>query len=184
MKSLTLEKGSRWLRKQMAYFRLPGAHHPGALFHMLLVLSWMPSPMLHSWFLNPPAEPAKAIKRAVPFIPSALLNWLSVGVIHLPFKHAHPSAIHLEKMYSMNEGMCLQGWDGLVGLMGLLALSSAQPESGAGEQSGLQTSAAFGPGDSTPFSISQTPFLELCLWAALEGFLIPYSKQQTWVVVQ
>lgn len=116
MKSLTLEKGSRWLRKQMAYFRLPGAHHPGALFHMLLVLSWMPSPMLHSWFLNPPAEPAKAIKRAVPFIPSALLNWLSVGVIHLPFKHAHPSAIHLEeciiwmKESVSKDEMVLLGW--------------------------------------------------------------------------
>lgn len=116
MKSLTLERHSRWLKKQTAHFRLPGAHHPGALFHMLLVPSWMPSPMLHSWFLNPPVEPAKAIKRAVSFIFSILLNWLSVGVIHLPFKHAHPSAIHLEKgIVWMKESaskdeMVLLGW--------------------------------------------------------------------------
>jgi len=58
----------------------------------------------------------------------------------------------------------------------VLALSSAQPESRAGEQSGSQVSAVFDPPDCTPFSISQTPFLESCLWAVLEDFLIPYSK--------
>lgn len=44
--------------------------------------------------LNPHAEP---VKGAVSFIFSALLNWLTIGVIHLPFKHFYPPAIHLER---------------------------------------------------------------------------------------
>lgn len=110
MKSLALERGSRWLRKQMSHFGLPKAHHPGALFHMLLAPSWMPSSVLHFWFLNPHAEP---VKGAVSFIFSALLNWLSVGVTHLPFKHSYPSVIHLEKgikKKASKDEMVLLGW--------------------------------------------------------------------------
>lgn len=176
MKSLTLERGSRWLRKQMAHFRLPGAHHPGALFHMLLVPSWMPSLMLHSWFLNPPAEPAKTIKRAVSFIFSTLLNWLSVGMIHLPSKHTHPSAVHLEKgivwmkeSASKDEMVLLGWWDSWPWVLCSLR---------AGQGSSLvhRPVQHLASPNCTPFSISQAPFVESCLWASWEGFLIPYSK--------
>lgn len=46
-----------------------------------------------------------------------------------------------------------------LGLMGLLVLGSLQPENRAEEQSSLQASAAFGPPNCTPFSISQNDSL-------------------------
>lgn len=160
-------------QRAMSQTGLPKARHPGALFHMLLVPNWMPSPVLHFWFLYPHAEP---VKGAVSFIFSALLNWLTVGVIHLPFKHSYPSAIHLEKSIVKRNEKSLQIRDGFVGLMGCPALSSEQSESRAGKQSSLQANAEFGILDCILFSISQIPSLESCLLAALEDFIILYSK--------
>lgn len=60
--------------------------------------------------------------------------------------------------------------------MGCPALSSVQPESRAGEQASLQANAVLGILDCSLFSISQILFLESRLLAALEGFIILYSK--------
>lgn len=60
--------------------------------------------------------------------------------------------------------------------MGYPALSSVQLESRAGEQSSLKANAVFGILDHSLFSISQIPFLESHLLAALEDFIMLYSK--------